>query len=851
MNIEDIIARAAPPPHRADASTFEPIETDADSLAMRHQRLTEAFGSREALRVHVESLEIPLDEWLNRFRNVRLVGPEPPWALSFRLLLQRLSDEAMSFTEVRHGARDDVIATWPRDLQRGPNVLDGALDYLAGRIGHVMETTLAYEQRLGTVSSWTSRFERSPVLAYALGQVFADWNADTTEIIQRAAADCQLIAREFFDAEDPGALIGMESGLGDPHNGGRSVAILRFERGSVVYKPKDLRIATAVGEIGGLLQAPGIVPPEMVLRNGYAWERLHEPFPIHEACDADAFYQGLGAWLALLQALGAMDFWFDNLIAEGRVPRFIDFETVVQPAMTWPTQMMPLPDSVLRMIEMLPGSIGILPLQFPTSDGQDPTDIGCLTRPGTHRTPLFDTRKGELATWDEDRFAPYYADTRMPADAADHFDAFEDGYLQVGNTLRDPGIQKQIIANLKRVADAPIRVIRIDTWTCYRQINNSLLPVYLSDAAWREAALYASLAGREGITGEIREAVVGDFRRLDVPLFQTRLDSRDLGEIGGGRCPDFYRNDAITSTGERLQAFTDLTETECTAWLRSNMAIRVDNPPWRQASAISPHPASPADLLSWADEIASDIESLAIADDEGAPIWLVLIHDIFSGVKTLGVTGFDLLSGRAGIARSLLILAKQLNRPTLAGLARETLAGAAHSYLDNLEVTTTLGAGHVVGCGGLIAALADDQDLRPLALDVYEGASSQEVWMKSGGDFVSGLAGWRDALCRLGKEAQEVHGTGRDYAPSAKKRLARWLDPDNASILCADRQTAARFRMDREQHGSWFASEWLDDRHNLSGVDGLPALAVRFVELAEQEATEESDCCGVEPGYPA
>ena len=245
-------------------------------------------------------------------------------------------------------------------------------------------------------------------------------------------------------------------------------------------------------------------------------------------------------------------------------------------------------------------------------------------------------------------------------------------------------------------------------------------------------------------------------------------------------------------------------------------------------------PARPEDLLAWADEIASGIAPLTVRDSGGGPTWIGLTLDVFTGLRTLGRLGFDLLSGRAGIVRALLELARRLDRPELASLAREAAEAAAREYMEVFSRYDRSCAGHAVGVGGLVTVLAADPELRPLAVRIFRHASERRVWMRSGGDFVSGVAGWRRAAHALGESAPSVHGVARPYAPSARPRLARWLEPESTVPLCADHLAAARLRQDFSRHGSWFAESWLDDRHNLSGVDGVPALAVCFARLANE-----------------
>ena len=838
MNLDAIIARAAPPPERAGAGAFEPVETGAEVLARRRAGLVEAFGSEQAVTAHAEALGLSPESWLDRFRDARLAGPDPDWARMFRVAFERLSDGPRPFAAFRRWAKAEAEARWPAELPRAPDVLEGPLDHLAGILGSVFEPTYRLEHIVTSRPTWATRFQRSPALAYALGRVTADWLADLARIVGRAAADRALLARAFFGGADPGALVRIEPGLGDLHAGGRSVAILRFERGGAVYKPKDLRIAAAVGEIADRLDGAALAAPAALTRGGYAWEPVREARPVAGRDEADAFFAALGGWLALLQALNGNDFWFDNLIADGATPRFIDFETAVQPPTDWSDGKYRLVGKAAALVGTLPVGTGILPMPMPTRDGQDPTDIGCLTRPGEHRTPLRDADGGELITWREDRFAPRYEDG-APADAADHFDAFEDGYLRAARALAAPAAREHAIETLRRFADAPIRIIRIDTWTCYRMIRQSLLPRHLSDGAWREIALHAALPRRRDMVGALREAAARDLRRLDVPLFQTRLDSRDLLGVEGERLPDFFERDALSATRERLRTLAGLTEDARRAALRSAFSLRAGNPPRRTPAAERPPPARADDMLAWADEIARGVARRAVRDGRRGPVWIGPHHDVFSGLRMLGPLGFDVLSGRAGLAGALLELARALNRPDLADLACEALAGAAREFVEHIDALLQFGAGYAVGAGGLVATLARTPELRPLAADTWRAAASREIWMRSGGDFVSGLAGWREAAAALGETAPSRHGPERPYAPSALARLAVWLDPENASPLCLDGRAAAAMRRDFDRHGSWFPARWLDDRHNLSGIDGLPALAVRFTRLARGEAGPE------------
>src|SRR5690606_15690561 len=109
----------------------------------------------------------------------------------------------------------------------------------------------------------------------------------------------------------------------------------------------------------------------------------------------------------------------DNLLAAGPLPRFVDFETALQPALAPPRHPPPLhraassgpPRTDAGQAYALSAlSVGILPWQFPIAEGEDPTDLGCTTRPGRHRTPIPLADAAGRLSWFEDRFVPRLPD---------------------------------------------------------------------------------------------------------------------------------------------------------------------------------------------------------------------------------------------------------------------------------------------------------------------------------------------------------------------------------------------------------------------------------------------------------
>ena len=123
--------------------------------------------------------------------------------------------------------------------------------------------------------------------------------------------------------------------LSDPHNGGHSVLIVRFEDGSrVVYKPKDLRLDAAWHALVERLNRSG-APVELkavhaIARDGYGWTEFID----HAGCADDEsckrFFRRAGAWLALFHCFAGTDMHQENMIAAGEHPVPIDLEMILQ-----------------------------------------------------------------------------------------------------------------------------------------------------------------------------------------------------------------------------------------------------------------------------------------------------------------------------------------------------------------------------------------------------------------------------------------------------------------------------------------------------------------------------------------
>ncbi|WP_257451458.1 type 2 lanthipeptide synthetase LanM family protein [Archangium lipolyticum] len=169
---------------------------------------------------------------------------------------------------------------------------------------------------------------------------------------ERLATFCQLqmdavltlVERFIADREALGTLPGgpggelraISLGAGDSHRGGHTVARLDFERGSVMYKPRDVQVDIALEAFLERVLADRppqerIRVPKVLAREGYGWAEFVE----HRYCEGEAeficFYRNLGHWLAVMRLVGGTDLHSENLVAQGPVPVVVDVESLFAP----------------------------------------------------------------------------------------------------------------------------------------------------------------------------------------------------------------------------------------------------------------------------------------------------------------------------------------------------------------------------------------------------------------------------------------------------------------------------------------------------------------------------------------
>jgi type 2 lantibiotic biosynthesis protein LanM len=561
-----------------------------------------------------------------------------------------------------------------------------------------------------------------PVLARQVVLCLDDWLATSLEFLRRWCADWPAIRAAFSPDEDPGPLVALRGDAGDSHRGGRSVWIARCRSGlRVVYKPKALAVDRHFQDLLGWLNDRGACPSfrrlRVVDRGAYGWVEFVSPTACSSPEQVEHFYRRQGGYLALLYALAAMDFHYENVIAAGEHPVLIDLEALFHPK-DQATYMKPADHLAGMALDESVLGTGLLPqptrLDF---DGQALDLSGIAAEPGRElpwRFPTF-TRQGTDAM----RFARKTdvitsSDHRATFGGAavrplDHAAALEAGFRQVYQLLETH--RGELFGLLDRFAGDEVRVLLRPTSQYREFLDEGTHPDVLRDALdrdrlfdrlWEGVPEWAPLA-------RFIPAEVEDLWRGDIPFFSTRPDSRDLFGSAGQRFADAFRESGLEQVRRRLGQFGPADLARQLWFLRASLTTLTTG------SEAGAHPgyrpvedgpaADPQRLLAASCAVADWLAEHAIHGPRGDVNWvgLTLVRDEQWSLLPLGT---DLYDGVPGVALFLAYLGAVTGGERYTTLARAALATLRRRLQPHKRLKTVPCLGGFAGWGGVLYTLA-------------------------------------------------------------------------------------------------------------------------------------------------
>jgi type 2 lantibiotic biosynthesis protein LanM len=653
------------------------------------------------------------------------------------------------------------VATWP-DLER---LVAPALRWQLKRLAVptlVLELHVSRlqdelqgetpEERFQSFCHSLSRLERTrsvlgeyPVLARLLATVTRQLANSTAEMLTRAISDRELLTGHFGPHRHPGRLTEITLGLGDRHDGGRSVSFLSFESGlSVVYKPRPLAVDAHFQQFVAWLAERGFEPPLQILRvldrGDYGWTERVDRRDCNTKDQVKRFYVRLGGYLALVYLLGGTDFHLENIIACGEHPVLVDLETALHPRPLLRDQT--INDIQARALLDSVMSTGLLPQRYWGEDEFGGVELSGLggepDQQDVVETRLWAEVGTDLMHAVPKRLAVGGAQNRPqvagePANSHAYIRELEAGFVgayEIFERHRDTLLAPP--GPLHRFAPDRVRFLARPTRTYQIVLDKSYHPDYLRDSAdrellferlWRPRPVRSTGPDR---SSELFESELDDLRDDCIPLFWTTADSRDLRDGRERVFRDYFPRSALEVAVDRLRRLGS-EDRERQLWMiraafakvmREGTAIST---PSRTAVTASAPSATPTPLDA-ATAIARRLVVLSAAGN-GRRGWFTLMPTDRREGRAIKVAGLDLQRGLPGILVFLACLAASTQSAEVSRIAGEALLALrdiiAQYEAVGAEARNADWPGASRGWGGVVIGLATAGNLLddPTALE--------------------------------------------------------------------------------------------------------------------------------------
>ncbi len=547
------------------------------------------------------------------------------------------------------------------------------LDQLEG--GTPRERFRRFMQGLEAPGRTLDFFREYPVLARLVVETIERWKESSAELLDRLTQDWEEIRSRFAADQETGALAEISPALGDLHQDGRSVRLLRFESGfRLVYKPRSLGVDIRFAELLDWLRqrgAPEIRTPAVFDRGTHGWSEFVAPRPCASQAEAERFFQRQGALLALLHALHANDIHRSNLLAVGEHPVLLDLESLLgadfgqDDADSFDILADYEFESSVRRVMLLP--------YLREVQGGEVVDVSGLGgeggQPGFQEEPVWENRETDemcLAsrrpTLEAEGNRPTLGDRGL--DAMEFSESIVGGFQEMYRLLlrhRDQLLEEG--SPLHRLAACEVRGIFRATRLYAMILRESHHPDRLRDALDTELLFDRLWYGIDRTRfPEVALRLIPSERaalwRGDIPYFTARGDSRDVRDDRGRVLPELFRRSGLEVAADRLRGFGE-PDLDFQIWVirgsLTALAASGDSVGYRRYPARRPPRAvSREELLEAALKVGDRLAQIARLQD-GQASWFGL-HSVANDRCELRPLDVDLYSGLPGVSLFLAYL---------------------------------------------------------------------------------------------------------------------------------------------------------------------------------------------------
>ena len=632
----------------------------------------------------------------------------------------------------------DLVHKWALDAQKRltkripPNALSGFLEMLLERLSYDAAPALILEMHIlklqgklqGASSSERYQFfvdtidldaffSEYKVLKRYITQTSTLWIEMVEEFASHLSKDKDELEALFGSL---GALTKIQGSLSDPHCGGRSVLKVCFEKQTLYYKPKPMKIAKCfhdfIDELNSLGHELDLKTYQVLDKGTYGWVEEIEFLPCSNKQEVIDHYTRAGSLLCIMYVLRGNDFHFENVICSGPYPMLVDLETFFLPLVRG-TNIDELHESIRFSVlstSYLPSfrSFGIQE-KYHNSGGLMSEEEEISTSKG-----LTYENKGS------DEMRTCYKHVKIPKSSCA---VYLNGALQPVHDYIDEVVSgfkatytfflknKERLSSLEAFANAPVRYVAKDTRLYAKLLQRLSDPTTLREerVVTEEIAVLEEVLLREGNEHlkPLFTAEVAALQNRDIPYFESRPNSCALYIGEHIILEDAFHTSAMELVQERIESMGD--DDLALQLIFIKKSIYATKPTGQSAKRITANeaPYDPKLLMDHALSIGEKILDDSFIAPNGSLSWLSLDLNPIIDQMAFDDVGADMYNGASGIALFFAALFKSTKDPKWKKAAHQ----AMHMHRKVLHekrakrLPGALGIGGYSGVGSIIYAL--------------------------------------------------------------------------------------------------------------------------------------------------
>lgn len=479
-------------------------------------------------------------------------------------------------------------------------------------------------------------YETYPVLARKLSVA----TSRHIDFISKLFSDLDESWGELHDSLLKGSressIVDIKLGQGDTHEKGKSVVTIEFDKGRLVYKPRNLEVERIFDDVIEFFSANPSFFEMRLVKSIYFKDFTVSEYIEQKGCDDEKqvakYFTRYGQLLAIMYLLNGSDAHYENIIANTEYPIIVDLETLFTNYVVFEG----LSDTIpFKLIEEMRGSVTssiMLPTNIQLDAHGNTADMSGLNGEGGVLS-IKDYRPDDIETANarfvldnvvlpESNNAVFLRGKRV--DYRNHLDKIIKGFTTtLGYFLKN---RDSFLGLVEKAEDCRVRTLVRDTNKYARLLSYTHHPDCLKDFIDVEKVLENLFS----YTVKDKRICLAEYRDMlfdDIPIFYSHLDGKWICNSEGDLIEDVFKKTPRECALEKLRNLNEKSVCKQVGLITmkikgkdglvSTQRIEFDH---RREQDLR------ADLIFFAEKIASNIVSDALVGGKGRmPQWLTIM----------------------------------------------------------------------------------------------------------------------------------------------------------------------------------------------------------------------------------